>query len=77
MPLPGSMSCGGRQPISKSSWADLLFPDPGLIDPPERLPTALLELFGDQIDSSEGLCRKPLQLAPFQRDGFTRGAEDR
>ena len=56
----------------KADLRDLLFPDPGLIDPQTVYLRALLELFGDQVDSSEGPVPEAVQLAPFQRDGFTR-----
>lgn len=56
----------------KPNLRDLLFPDPGLIDPQTVYLRALLELFGDQIDPSEGPVPEAVQLAPFQRDGFTR-----
>ena len=62
----------GQATDFKVELADLLFPDPGLIDPQSVYLRALLELFGDQIDSSEGPVPEAVQLAPFQRDGFTR-----
>ena len=62
----------GQATDYKAELEDLLFPDPGLIDPQTVYLRALLELFGDQIDSSEGPVPEAVQLAPFQRDGFTR-----
>lgn len=56
----------------KDDLQDLLFPDPGLIDPQTVYLRALLELFGDQLDPLDGPTIESVQLAPFQRDGFLR-----
>lgn len=64
----------GRAKEFKAELRDLLFPDPGLIDPQTVYLRALLELFGE--DSEERV--PPLttvNLAPFQRDGFHRALE--
>ena len=58
----------------KTELRDLLFPDPGLIDPQTVYLRALLELFDEEIDEPV----PPLttvHLAPFQRDGFRRALE--
>ncbi len=51
----------------------LLFPDPGLIDPPTVYLRALLELQPPDLDEP-GRATRPtgLELAPFQRDGYER-----
>ena len=58
----------------KDELKDLLFPDPGLVDPQTVYLRALLELFDEEIDDPV----PPLatvNLAPFQRDGFRRALE--
>ena len=58
----------------KDELKDLLFPDPGLVDPHTVYLRALLELFDEEIDEPV----PPLttvDLAPFQRDGFRRALE--
>jgi superfamily II DNA or RNA helicase len=52
---------------------DLLFPDPGLVDPRTVYLRALLELHPPQPDDP-GRASRPtgLELAPFQRDGYER-----
>ncbi len=50
---------------------ELLFPDPGLIDPDTVYLRALLELYGEE-DSAEGLPKPSVELAKFQRDGYER-----
>ena len=57
----------------KSELLDLLFPDPGLLDPHTVYLRALLDLYGEEV-----LAARPesppsaVQLAPFQRDGYDR-----
>lgn len=52
---------------------DLLFPDPGLVDPATVYLRALLELHPDALaDMPPGDTPPGLELAPFQRDGFER-----
>ncbi len=58
----------------KDELKDLLFPDPGLVDPQTVYLRALLELFDEELDDPI----PPLatvDLAPFQRDGFRRALE--
>ena len=58
----------------KAELQELLFPDPGLIDPQTVYLRALLELFdeeGEQVVPP----LNTVQLAPFQRDGFRRALE--
>ena len=58
----------------KDQLQELLFPDPGLIDPQTIYLRALLELFYEETEQPV----PPLQtvnLAPFQRDGFQRALE--
>ena len=57
----------------KDRLADLLFPDPGLIDPQTIYLRALLELYGEELEEPEPPRRASLvALAPFQRDGYDR-----
>jgi superfamily II DNA or RNA helicase len=52
---------------------ELLFPDPGLIDPQTIYLRALLELQEPDLDEPDRLTRPTgLELAPFQRDGYER-----
>lgn len=52
---------------------DLLFPDPGQVDPATVYLRALLELQGPETDDPQRLSRPTsLGLAPFQRDGYER-----
>ncbi len=58
----------------KAELQDLLFPDPGLIDPQTVYLRALLELFDEGTDEP-ALPLTTVNLAPFQRDGFRRALE--
>ncbi|MBI2683947.1 MAG: hypothetical protein HYX33_00920 [Actinobacteria bacterium] len=51
---------------------DLLFPDPGLVDPRDVYLRALLELHPPDLDDPARATRPALELAPFQRDGYER-----
>lgn len=57
----------------KDRLRELLFPDPGLLDPRTVYLRALLELLGDDLDEDDD-ARSPsaVKLAPFQDDGFRR-----
>ena len=55
----------------KADLQDLLFPDPGLIDPQTVYLRALLELFDEGTEQPVPHLTS-VQLAPFQRDGFRR-----
>ena len=61
----------------KDELKDLLFPDPGLIDPQTVYLRALLELFDEEgVDIDPPLAPlSTVDLAPFQRDGFRRALE--
>ncbi len=57
----------------KDDLRALLFPDPGLVDPETVYLRALLELYGEELDTPlppAGV--SAVALAPFQRDGFER-----
>lgn len=57
----------------KADLLDLLFPDPGLLDPQTVYLRALLELYGEEL--GEAAAPDPVgvvSLAPFQRDGYER-----
>lgn len=56
----------------KTDLRELLFPDPGLIDPRDIYLRALLELFGTETDLSERNTPRKIHLADFQLDGFNR-----
>ncbi len=57
----------------KDQLRELLFPDPGLLDPRTVYLRALLELLGDDMDEEdEAPSPNAVQLAPFQDDGFQR-----
>jgi superfamily II DNA or RNA helicase len=57
----------------KLELLELLFPDPGLLDPHTVYLRALLELYGEEIAGSHpGPPPSSVQLAPFQRDGYER-----
>ncbi len=56
----------------KSELMELLFPDPGLVDPQTVYLRALLELYEDEFGPAEDIVPQSVQLAPFQRDGFNR-----
>ena len=51
---------------------ELLFPDPGRIDPATVYLRALLELHTPEPDDPRRPSRPGLELAPFQRDGYER-----
>ncbi len=56
----------------KEELRELLFPDPGLIDPQTVWLRALLDLFGDDLGELAGPKPGAVDLAPFQEDGFRR-----
>ena len=57
----------------KERLRELLFPDPGLLDPRTVYLRALLELLGDDLDEDDDLpSPDAVKLAPFQDDGFRR-----
>ncbi len=57
----------------KAQLLDLLFPDPGLLDPHTIYLRALLELYGEELkERRDGPAPSAVQLAPFQRDGYER-----
>ena len=57
----------------KDRLRELLFPDPGLLDPRTVYLRALLELLGDDMDEDDGApSPNAVQLARFQDDGFQR-----
>ena len=57
----------------KDQLRELLFPEPGLLDPRTIYLRALLELLGDDSDEDDRSPRRTaLRLAPFQEDGFRR-----
>lgn len=57
----------------KTDLLDLLFPDPGLLDPQTVYLRALLELYGDEIDETAAPVPVGIvSLVPFQRDGYER-----
>ena len=57
----------------KERLRELLFPDPGLLDPRTVYLRALLELLGDDLDEDDDLpSPSAVKLAPFQDDGFRR-----
>lgn len=57
----------------KDRLRDLLFPDPGLLDPRTVYLRALLELLGDDLDEDDDApAPSAVELAPFQDDGFRR-----
>ena len=57
----------------KARLRELLFPDPGLLDPRTVYLRALLELLGDDLDEDDDLpSPNAVKLAPFQDDGFRR-----
>ena len=57
----------------KLQLRELLFPDPGLVDPQTVYLRALLDLYGEELDTPEpDRVTSSLQLAPFQRDGYER-----
>lgn len=55
----------------KDELRELLFPDPGLIDPKDIYLRALLDLFGDE-NLTERITPGRVDLADFQLDGFAR-----
>ena len=56
----------------KERLRELLFPDPGLLDPRTVYLRALLELLGDDLDEDDLPSPNAVKLAPFQDDGFRR-----
>ncbi|HEX6349160.1 MAG TPA: helicase-related protein [Candidatus Dormibacteraeota bacterium] len=57
----------------KAQLLDLLFPDPGLLDPHTVYLRALLELYREELEAQrDGPPPSAVQLAPFQRDGYER-----
>ena len=57
----------------KAQLIELLFPDPGLLDPHTIYLRALLELYGEEIAAApSGPPPTAVALAPFQRDGYDR-----
>lgn len=57
----------------KDRLRELLFPDPGLLDPRTVYLRALLELLGDDLDEDDDApAPSAVKLAPFQDDGFRR-----
>lgn len=56
----------------KDDLLNLLFPDPGLIDPRDIYLRALLELFGEGVNPSDQIILRQVELADFQLDGFHR-----
>jgi superfamily II DNA or RNA helicase len=57
----------------KGQLLELLFPDPGLLDPHTVYLRALLELYGEELRGAPGgPPPSAVQLAPFQRDGYER-----
>lgn len=57
----------------KERLRELLFPDPGLLDPRTVYLRALLELLRDDLDEDDDLpSPNAVKLAPFQDDGFRR-----
>ena len=57
----------------KGDLADLLFPDPGPLDPRDVYLRALLELHAPQAEDRDRATRPTgLELASFQRDGYER-----
>jgi superfamily II DNA or RNA helicase len=59
----------------KENLRSLLFPDPGLLDPETIYLRALLELYGDDLETpldSVATGSSAVALAPFQRDGYER-----
>lgn len=58
----------------KAELVDLLFPDPGLVDPETVYLRTLLELYGDELEMPQtpALGTSAVDLAPFQRDGYER-----
>jgi hypothetical protein len=57
----------------KEELRELLFPDPGLIDPETVYLRALLELYGEELETPlPPVAVSAVALAPFQRDGYER-----
>lgn len=56
----------------KDDLLNLLFPDPGLIDPRDIFLRALLELFGEEGYPTDPIVLRKVELADFQMDGFHR-----
>lgn len=59
----------------KGQLGELLFPDPGLVDPQTVYLRALLELYGEELDAADAAGAPPVSriaLAPFQREGYDR-----
>ncbi len=57
----------------KAELLELLFPDPGLLDPHTIYLRALLELYAEEnIGAPTGPPPSAVRLAPFQRDGYER-----
>lgn len=56
----------------KADLQELLFPDPGLIDPQTVYLRALLELFDEEAEQPDAPPLTTVDLAPFQRDGYHR-----
>ena len=62
-----------QAPAFEDELRELLFPDPGRIDPATVYLRALLELHGPEPDDPLRPSRPTgLELAPFQRDGYER-----
>lgn len=57
----------------KAQLLELLFPDPGLLEPHTIYLRALLELYGEEITGErQGPPPSAVSMAPFQRDGYER-----
>jgi superfamily II DNA or RNA helicase len=56
----------------REELGELLFPDPGLVDPRTVYLRALLELHRPLLDDPARPSRPRIELAPFQRDGYER-----
>ena len=56
----------------KAELRELLFPDVGLVSPRTVYLRALLELLDDELDDPVGPPPSSVELASFQRDGFSR-----
>jgi len=57
----------------KDELRALLFPDPGLIDPQTVYLRALLDLYGDELETPlPAVAVSAVSLAPFQREGYER-----
>ena len=66
-------SSGRRAADYEDDLRELLFPDPGLLDPYTIYLRALFDLQEPALDEPDRATRPTgLELAPFQRDGYER-----